>query len=245
MIRSSPSNSLVAYATKGKLPVFAVPASKQAYLYNIRAANNSGGAITVGLCRRYSNAGFNVFQYTAVGPVYADISAALAAGTATNIFSTTNNDGFVVSGPTKFSMIGFTISSASTGGTYSYQYWNGSSYTTLTTLEVPSYGSTGDIWIAFQPPVDWAVGGEAGSLVPANAYSIRVRGTTHPTTAVAVTAIWVAEFLELYEGVPNNAMVQMSFPDSKPYLLNGGESFIPYFSGTAAANQCGCYYSLV
>lgn len=251
-IRSLPSNILTAYATKGKVAMFSVPGNKQCYVYNVRAANNSSGAINVGLLKKFYNpsgqtatsgGGYALFQYTAVGPVITDVTSQITAGTATNIFTATNNDGFIVGGHAMFGMVGLTISTARAGLTLTYKYWNGSVYTTLTTLESATYGSTGDVWTVFQPPSDWVAGGTTG--VNQNQFTLLIQATTAGAGVVAVTSLWVAKFLELYEGVANNGVVQLSFPDTKPLLLDGGETLIPYFATAAAGNQIGAYFSLV
>lgn len=242
MIRSYPLSSLVAYPTKGKLAAFPVSTSQQIFLFNARAFNNSGGTINVGLMQRMVYPRWNLYQFTNTGPVFTSVGSAINAGTTTAIFSGTANDGYVVQSRDMFGMIGLSIVQQRAGGVYEYTYWNGSSFVTLTTLEVANYNSVGDNWTVFQPPSDWVVGGTAG--LNQSEYSIRVRSTTPPAVgSVTANTIWVAKFLEFYEGIPNNASVQMSFPDSKPLLLEGGETLIPYFSSAAAANQVGAYYA--
>lgn len=241
MIRAFPESCLVAYSGKGKIAAFTAAANQQIAILNVRAFNNSGGAINVGLLRLLTTPSIKLWTFITSGSVFADVTAAVVAGTATNILTTTNNDGYYVQSKRKFGMVGLTVSSAGGGSpVYTYKYYNGSTFTTLTTLEVPSYGSTGDKWVVFQPPSDWALGGNAS--LDSSEYAIQVIATTANSSAVAVTATWVAEFLELYEAVPNNACIQLSFPDSKPLTLNGGEGLIPYFATAAAANQFGAYY---
>lgn len=230
----------ISYELKGGVNAFTVAPSSQLYLYNARAYNNSGAAINVGICHLHVANVFSIWTLTTGGTVYTDSTAAIAAGTATNLFTVVNNDGFIVSSRKRFNVLALTISSASAGGTYTYKYWNGSAYTTLTTLEVPVYSATGVVYIAFQAPRDWVVGGPA--QISQTRYSIQVIATTHPTTAVAITAFTESEFLDFYQGVANNAAIQLSFPDSKPFLLEGGESVCPYFSTASAANTFACFY---
>jgi hypothetical protein len=244
MVRSFPNSSLVAYPTKGKLAAFPVPAQNQVYVFNARATNNSGAAQNVGILQLLTSKETSLWNYVNVGPVYTSIGAAVSAGTASVLFAGAANDGFVAQARSKFGMVGFTVSTASAGGTFTYKYWNGTIFTTLTTLEVPAtYAAAGDNWIVFQPPQDWVKGGP--SQIDQDKYSIFVQSTVAPAGAVSVNFMWIGAFLDFYEGVPNNAAVQMSYPDSKPYLLNGGEGLVPYFSVPAAANQFGCYFALV
>lgn len=244
MIRSFPLNSLVAYGTKGKAAAFSVGVGQQIFVFNVRAFNNSGGAINVGILKRLVYPRWNLFQFTNTGPAVASVGAAINAGTATAIFSGTNNDGFIVQSKAHFGMVGFTISTNQAGGVFEYTYWNGTSFVALTTLEVPAnYNAATNVWIVFQPPQDWVAGATAITGLDQTLYSIRVRSTTAPGGAVSANAMWVGKFLELYQGVANNAAVQLSFPDSKPLLLDGGETLIPYFSTANAANQFGAYYA--
>jgi hypothetical protein len=243
-----PTPRLIAYGTKGKAGVIGGSASKQVAVFNATATNNSGGAINVGICRKFnmmagSGGNFRLWQYVAVGPTYTDVGATVLAGTASTVFTTTNNDGFVFQEKRPFGMLAFTISQAGTGSpVYTYKYWNGASYASLTTLEVPSYAATGDVWVVFQPPSDWVPG---GTSVDSDKYSIFVQATTANGTAVKVNAIWAAELVTLYQAVANNAAVQVSFPDSKPFLLEGGEDFIPYFATASSANTASAFYALI
>jgi len=243
-IRSSPKPSLVAYPTKGKLSAFPVPSANQVNVYNARSFNNSGGVQNVGILQLFINAQTRIWQFVNVGPVYTDLTPALNTGTASVIFSGANNDGFYAQANSQFGMLGLTISTAAAGGTFVYKYWNGTSLVTLPTLEVPvDYSATGDTWIVFQPPTDWVKGGPA--QLNQNQYTIFVQSTTAPAGPVSANFRWLAGVLELVENVPNNAYVQLSFPDSKPFLLEGGQGLIPYFSTPNASNQFGAYYSLV
>lgn len=242
MIHSFPSSVLIAYPAKGKASAFPVNPSNQIYVYNARAFNNTGGTINVGICRRFITNGFNLYSKSV--STYTEITSTVAGGIASNIFTGVNNDGYLVQANDRFNLVGLTISTAQAGGVFTYSYWNGTSFTTLTTLEVPTnYASTGDIYVVFRAPQDWVVGGPSG--VNQDRYSIQVLSTTAPAGAVAANAIWVAEFLEFYKNVADASAVQLSFPDTKPFLLKGGETLIPYFSTTNATNQFGAYYSVV
>ena len=234
------SSTLCAYPTKGKASAVPTSGSKQFYCFNVRAYNNSGSAINVGILQLLSKPQWNLYDYTALSTSYTNVTASIQSGSSTQIFSTTNNDGFLVSASYQFGMIGMTVSTSGASGVYTYKYWNGTSFTTLTTLEVPAYSSTADIWVVFQPPADWVAGGGPN----ASQFAILIQGTTAPANTVNINNMWLGRFLELYEAVPNNAVVQLSFPDSKPLLLEGGCGVIPYFATAAAANQVATFYAL-
>lgn len=237
MLRKPTESVCVNYATKGKAAALSAgTTASQIAVVNARAQNNSGGAITVGIVRKLS-----VFKlWKVVGGVYTNVTATVQAGSEATIFTTTNNDGFVVQAPKKPNLIGMTISDVAASGVYTYKYYNGTTFTTLTTLEVPVYTSTGDVYIVAKAPNDWVVGGHAS--LDANMYSVEVIGTTGPASTGGITSLWCGDFLTSYDAVANNAEVQLSFPESAPFMLNSGEGLMPYFSTANAANVFGAFY---
>lgn len=239
-----PNSVLVAYPTQGDVGAFIVPDSKQIWIYNARAFNNSGSAQGVGICRKLVPIQLGLYGFVAIGDHYNQIPLS-SVGDSVDIFDGTDDDGFVVQSLNRFNLIGMTIDTGEDNGVYVYEYWNGTDWTSLTTLQDGSFDSadSGDnSYIAFRAPVDWVPGGPAG-LDPFQ-YSIRVTSSTAPDAAVSIDDFWVGEFLEYYDQVPNNAAVQLSFPDTKPFLLNGGEEVFPFFQTANAANQFGCYYTI-
>lgn len=239
MIRQYPESVLNAYSQKGKDAALSVSASKQIAIFNVRAFNNSGSTLSVGILRKINTGAFKVFK--SVAAAITDIST---VGAGQNIFTVTNNDGFYVQSSRKIGLIGMTVGTAQAGGVFTFTYWNGSSFATLTTIENPAdYSATGDKYIVFRAPYDWATGDGGVTGLDTSMYTIRVRGTTGPAGTVVATAYWFGEFLDLYGGVVDKAAVQISFPDSKPFLLNGTESLFPYFSTAHAANSFAAYYA--
>lgn len=123
-----------------------------------------------------------------------DKTAAIQAGTASTIFTTTNNDGYLVYGVNPFNKVTLTISTAASGGSpvYTYEYWNGSAWTAFTPTALPNYAATGSTFFTFTSPSDWAAGD--GTEVAGNTayYAIRVLATTaSSSTGVSVTSVTV------------------------------------------------------
>lgn len=242
---SQPCQSrLVNYQTKGKLRAIVAPSGRQLAIYNVRAWNRSGSAIDVGIVRQLATGlgnRYKLYAMTTGATVVTEVTAALLA--AGQIVATiTANDGFVVSAVCQFGFLGFTVSNAAANGTYAFKYWNGSAWTTLTTIENPTnLASTGDKFIVFLPPVDWAAGGPTG--VDSSMYSIFVQHTTAPDDTGAINAMWVGEFIEEFEGVADNAAVQVIFDAERPFLLDANEGLHPYFGTANAANAFGVFYS--
>lgn len=245
-IRMMPKNLCVAYASKGKTAALSVAANKQVAIYNARITNRQGAAINAGIMVKLGASRGHYKFFTKVLTVYTDITALLAAATASVVATATNNDGFIVQADRKFGMIGLTVSNTATGGTYTFEYYNGTAWTTLTTIEnFTNFNSTGDKYIVFMPPSDWAVGDGAATAIDQTMYSIRVLHTTAPGDTGAINDLWIAEFLEYFEALGDNVMGQVLFDSQVPYVLEGGESVIPYFSTAASQNQFGAFYSQV
>ncbi len=122
-----------------------------------------------------------------------DRTAAIQAGTATTIFTTTNNDGFLIYGVQKFDKVTMTISQTSTGSpAYTYEYWNGSAWAALSTTATPDYTALAVDTLEFTIPSNWATGD--GSEVGGNTayYVIRGLATTAPSTAVQISSLAIA-----------------------------------------------------
>ena len=121
-----------------------------------------------------------------------DRTATIQAGTATTIYTTTNNDGYLAYGVNPFNKITFVVSQASTGApVYTYEYWNGSAWTAFTPTTLPDFTTTGTTSLIFTAPSAWAAGDgtEVGGSVLY--YAIRALATTAPGTAVQITSMTV------------------------------------------------------
>lgn len=140
----------------------------------------------------FSTASWQLYSRIAATP-NVDRTSAIQAGTATTIFTTTNNDGFLIYGVQKFDKVTMTISQASTGSPiYTYEYWNGSAWASLTTTAVPDYTTLASDTLEFSIPSNWAAGD--GTEVGGNVlfYTIRALATTAPSTAVQITSLAIA-----------------------------------------------------
>jgi hypothetical protein len=215
--------------------VIAPAAADQLHIYRLKAQNGTAGAIDVGLMKRLSSQIVSFYTITAANTPDATINTTLQAGTATQILSAVNNTGFLVQCSRKFNLIGLFISTASTGGTFTLEYWNGSSYATLTAFAVPTAYAAGVQFIVFNAPVDWVPGTSVGVGGSSSLYSIKVVATTAPANAVSASSLWVAEMLDFHTALASKGILEMEFP-IKPLVLSGDEAIIPYF-GTADAKN--------
>lgn len=225
----------VSYATKGTVAALSPRGNGQLHLVSAKLTNNSGGACDLGIFRLFKATDIYSIA-TSVSAVITDVTAAINAGTATTILTTTNNDGFYAGATDIFGLLGFTISQAETGTpVYTYKYWNGSSWVTLNGFALPTaYTPTGTQLIVFAPPVDWKKGGTG---LNSGKYWIQVLATTAPATAVQVTAAWMAQMVDYAASVANGASFSWAVTTLELALHWGsGEGLLPYF-GTANAKN--------
>jgi hypothetical protein len=234
---------LNAYEQKGKATALSADSTKQMAIFNVRAHNRAGSAINVGILRKLGDASWKVWKK--VASAYTEITTDIQAGTATVVATLTNDDGFIVQAKRKFGLLGFTVSNAATGGTYAFEYWNGSAWAALgATIETPTdLGSTGDKYVVFLPPRDWATGDDFDG--DQDMYSIKIRHSTAPADTGAINAVWLGEFLEFCDSLADNATLQVLFDREAPFICDAGEGVFPYFGTAAAGNMFAAYYSSI
>lgn len=133
--------------------------------------NRSGGDAIVGIGGRIASSLWRFYTWTeanyAAGTALTDDTTdAQDSGTGDVNLDTvsTNNDGFAIGCDMPFSIASLMISQASTAGTVWQVYYSKASegtgfsnnFTEITNLYVePSFGSTGEQLIWFEPPTDW------------------------------------------------------------------------------------------
>lgn len=142
--------------------------------------------------QNFGNSRWELWSRIAATP-NVDRTATLQAGTATTIFTTTNNDGFLAYGVNPFNKLTLNITQASTGSpVYTYEYWNGSAWTAFTPTASPDYSVVASDTLEFTAPSAWVVGdGTEGGGNNAY-YAIRVLATTAPSTAVQINSLVVS-----------------------------------------------------
>lgn len=217
---------------------------KQLRIHSVKLLNKSGGTIDLGVLRRFGPSGYKLWELLA--GVVTDITSLVQGAASTELISVTNNDGFIVQSAERFGLIGFTVSQAEAGSpVYTYQYWDGAAWQTLSTIAVPTaYDTSKEQLVLFAAPANWAVGGNAATGLDSTKFSIRMKATTAPSTAVKVSDVWVAQLLDFQYQVANNLSWEwkVAVPEL-PMEFQAQDGVLPYFSGTAnAANQISCQY---
>lgn len=221
----------IGYGQNSKDVALAPPSNKQLHLYACTVKNESGGPIDMAILKRMG--AFSLYTLTA-----ASTPDAVAATAPITTFAA-NNDGFLVQSQFKFGMIGFAITTGQAGGTFAIQYYNGTSYTTLTTFVAPAnYGSTGQFQYIFNAPVDWAKGTTAAIGGDTGMYSIRVISSTAAAGGVVIDSIFIAELLKYQVAVADHGELSINPALAlQPIMFSGAEGVQPYFGGTATAKN--------
>lgn len=240
MITQETQILVVGYNETGKDAVLVAPSGRQLAIYSARAFNRSGSTIDVGLIRKFSPAAFLLWTYD--GSVYTSAPLLSVSQNTVNLTTpitifptTTTGKGMAIQSKTKFGFFGYTVSTAGSTGVYTYQYWNGSSFTTLTTIATTTNTSTGDTQAVFLPPSDWVVGG--GGALDSTKYTIRVITGTAPATGIQISNIWVGQIMDFYSQLANNTGLQLEFDNARPFRLEAYEGIMPYFGGSASPNN--------
>ena len=132
-------------------------------------------------------------DYTAVTPIFEDLSGELNTSTdkSSTPLAAGTTSAFYVAGDTKFRSLYVnmrtTAGSAGIGVTGIFEYWNGSTWATLTVTDrTANFAQSGVI--IFDKPADWVKNIPTGMDATYNYYWIRVRSSTNVTTAPVVSS---------------------------------------------------------
>lgn len=234
-------HKILAVPTIGKTTVLSPLSGYSLRIEYALAGNSAGSAINVGIGYRVPDAIWKGGRWLdAASTKYTDDTTD-AQSSATGDFAlgtTTDNDGFVIQASVPFNLVGITVSTAASGGgaaVYTYKYYNGSSWATLNTFAVPDLTSTGDQYLVFLTPADWAKGGATDDGIDSDKYAIRVNWANHPTTAAVASIAWVTAFIDFVENLADHN--QNYLPATMGELtLPHGASLTGYFSTADNSN---------
>lgn len=140
----------------------------------------------------FGNTSFELWSRVAATP-NVDRTATIQAGSNVNIFTTTVNDGFIVYGVKQFDKLSITIvTPAVAGPTYTYEYWNGTTWAGLSTIVVPDFTAAAVTFLTFNIPSNWAVGDGTETGGNNLYYAVRVLATAAPpANAIVANALLV------------------------------------------------------
>jgi hypothetical protein len=248
MLTSSLKNLHTAYNTLAQLPAVSAPVNKQLVVYKAEAINGSGGPIGVGILKTLSQVELDYYTVVDASSPKAVIAPLIKSGTPTQVFTTTANDGFMLQSNDRISMIGITTDVTSAAqGTITVKYYNGSTFTAVTPIAVPSALSAAGYkqWF-IQVPHDWVPGTTAAVGGSSDKYSLLVTMGASLTNLVTATAVTAGQCLSYNKAVANNSVLSADFYGTiqKPLILNAGEGLAPYFATAHADNAVRVVYEL-
>lgn len=142
----------------------------------------------------------------------------------------------------RFDSAQWALSTNGSGGAVSWEYWNGTSWAALTSLNSSNAAFTGSGWITFTDPLDWAVtkiNNEANSY-----YYIRARATSnYSTVPVGTQLVTIPSYMRwsnfLTSPVTNKIYGMWSENSSSPVKIKSG-----YFNVTSSAPNTSSVSSL-
>ena len=181
----------------GNYPSFAIQYQNRLFVLNTPADRHRVYASTLSdhenfVGQIFGNASFELWQRIAATPNIS-LTTSIQAGANVNIFTTTANDGFIVYGAGKFDKLTFSIvTPVAAGPTYTYEYWNGSAWTALTTAVLPDFTAVAITFLTFTIPANWAVGDGTETGGNNLYYAVRVLATgAAPANAVVINSLIV------------------------------------------------------
>lgn len=239
-IQQNLQSSTVEYSVQSLTVPYSAPSDRQLSVNSVTAYNGTAADNGLGIFHSIAKPHFKVWRLLAAGD--AESTSTIQAGGTVSIFNTTNNDGCLFQAKEKFNMIAVNISQASTGSpAYTYKYWNGS-WSNLTLLNTPDFSTTGVQVLLFNAPADWVVG-DGTEVTDDTLYSIQIISTTAPSQAVQINSVAVCKMLKYADYVQPGGSIYINF-DTSPYLLQVGESIIPFFSYANSSNRIDMTYKI-
>jgi hypothetical protein len=175
-----------------------------------------------------------------------DTTDAQDAGTNDFALTAGDGDGFIIQSFEKFNLIRIGISTAGSGGAIATpvtQYYNGSSWSTLTLISAIDYTNvSSENYAYFEPPANWAKGAGEDDGVDEEKYAIRVTFATGPSTDALASDIEIFYMIEFYEALADNTAIVF---DPECYVeIPHNAPIVPYFSVANASNSVQLDYEI-
>jgi hypothetical protein len=146
-----------------------------------------------------------------------------------------SGNNYVIQCKEKFGMAALYLTTADTSGvTFTYEYYNGSSWASLTLQNTPSLVSTGKKAILFNSPQDWGLDGSSY-------YAIRIVASGTPNYVIA--GVKCCGVLSYQKNVYPGGEAEICF-ESRPLLLQGGEGIVPFFLYSDTSNSIKAVYQI-
>jgi hypothetical protein len=243
-MRAKPIQHLnTGYAGTGYNPVINSQQGSQIQLYSMRLINESGSASDLAVLQTLASDAIDVFTYN--GTTATDVTNTLNAGSNISFFTATAGSGVVIQAPKKIQAFIVNVSVNQSGAnTFAISYSNGSGFSSvLQTVNIPATfngAPSGQFVVAFSPGNDFATGcGLTGT--DSSMYQIRFTAVSAGTTC-SINALRAAISVQYSPSVSSNSALEVVFSEQYPYMLEGGESIVPFFEISSNLNKVIAFY---
>jgi len=243
-MRAKPIQHLnTGYTGTGYNPVIGSQQGSQIQLYSMRLINESGSAGDLAVLQTLADDAVNVYTFN--GTAVTDVTNTILAGSNISLFTATAGSGIVIEAAKKIQAFIVNVSVNQSGAnTFAIQYSNGSGFTNvLQTMNVPTTfngAPTGRFVVFFSPGNDFAPGcGLAGT--DSSQYQIKFNAVSAGTTC-SINALKAAISVQYSPSVANNSALEVVFSEQYPYMLEGGESIVPFFEVSSNNNKVIAFY---
>ena len=132
------------------------------------------------------------------------------------LFSNTDNSACCFGSFSKYEELKINVGTARSGGTVTWEYWDGTSWSTLSVTDGTSgFSTTGTNSVTFEAPTDWAArtikDWYGGAPAEPPLYYIRARVTNTPMSTVPLaTQGWIVDKLEHHVHLPTSSNVTLN-----------------------------------
>lgn len=218
-------NHRYGYTTHTGIPVLTAPAGKQ---LNPRSLSLVNGAATSAAL------GFGVSFNSAQAQVYAGYASTFGVAVPYTGQTVLQFSGDYIYFQSKYisGFVSFLNANATGSDILFYQYWNGSAWVNLTPVVAPDFTQANTAFI-YNSPLDWVVGNGGVTGMSNSMYTIRIMASGGFATPPSGFTVSVNELISFREVVDSKEYIIYTFEEDH-YLLETGQSIIPYF-GTASA----------
>jgi hypothetical protein len=190
------------------------------------------------LFRRFGNAEIRIYVDEGGGGITEVPIADILAGRAV---LPAIGDQLYIGSPSKFGLAGINKTIAGVGA-ITTEYYNGTAFGALTSLEPAVLAGTGISTTVALTPFDMKKAGDAA--LDSSLYYVKYE-KTGAGAAATIDDIWLGEELMMRLDAPDGSSLSIEVPgEFKPVILNALQEVVPYFQATAASNFAEVSYNV-
>jgi len=235
----SATTGMIAYPEKSRTSI--LPITTRQELIETSIQNDSGGPIRLALLRKMANRDWKLGEFDGSAIVDKTVEAQ-GAGTF-NLLDTTPGHGVIVQSIIKPSLWGFNVTIDGGADTLFFNYFDGSTFVTLPTLDAPASFIVDENVILFLIPDDIQKAGSGGAGIGADAdkYPIQIISNMAPAGNVVADEAWAGIMLRKWEAVADADFRE--FKPTKPVMILDGEGIMPFFGTADGLNSVALQYN--